>query len=117
MKEVALSKERFCEIIDRLYEADQLQQEVERLFRNSRDNILRDFCNVGSLQICHEGIVIDLLERIMDDTAGDISYFVYELDYGKRYHPGCITEKINGKDVEIDLSTAGKLYDYLIRKI
>ena len=40
-----------------------------------------------------------------------ISYFMYELDYGRDYQDGFIVE--NG--VNIDFSSADKLYDYLIR--
>ena len=53
-----------------------------------------------------------LLERIFDTDM--ISYFIYELDYGKKYKAGCVLdENMN----EIDLSTPEKLYDYLVQDI
>ena len=46
----------------------------------------------------------------MEDQGEDISYFIYELDYGRDYEEGCITDQ-DGNN--IDFSTAEKLYDYL----
>ena len=54
--------------------------------------------------------VIHLLEKIMNDTTGDIDYYIYELNYGKDYHPGDIV--VN--DQNIDFSNPSSLYDYLI---
>ena len=70
-----------------------------------------DFCNGASLQISHESVVVELLEKLMHDVADDISYFIYELDYGRKYKPGYITYA-DGQ--EIDFSTAEKLYDYFL---
>lgn len=80
------------------------------LFRKSRDNLENDFCNGAGLQISHEGIVVKLLEKLMGDSCGNISYFIYELDYGKEYKEGCI---LDNKDF-IDISSAEKLYDFLM---
>lgn len=41
--------------------------------------------------------------------GSDISYFIYELNYGEKWTPTSIT--IDGKS--IDISTPEKLYDYL----
>ncbi|MBP3325091.1 MAG: hypothetical protein J6L77_01555 [Coprococcus sp.] len=109
--EAPLTKREFVDIINRLHEASELVDKVEELFRNSRDNLECDFCNGASLQISHEGIVVNLLEKLMRDKGSDISYFIYELDYGKDYHEGCISDE-NGN---IDFSTPEKLYDYLVK--
>ena len=53
-----------------------------------------------------------LLEKLMQDSAGNISYFIYELDYGKEYREDCVSDK-NGN---IDISTPEKLYDYLMKE-
>ena len=59
---------------------------------------------------------IQVLEDAMgietnDEYGSDISYFIYELDYGKKW----TTDSITTSDGEsIDISTAEKLYDYLI---
>ena len=108
---VELSKEEFVEIMNRLRESSDLVDKVDELFRNSRDNVERDFCNGASLQISHESIVILLLKKLLKDTGEDISYFIYELDYGRNYEPGMITDK-DGHD--IDFGSPEKLYDYLV---
>lgn len=111
-----LSKEEFVKVINHLKEATELQDKVNQLFRNSRDNIENDNMNAASLQISHESTVVKLLEKIMGDNNmvwSDIEYFIYELDYGKRYKQGSVTDA-DGK--EIDFSTAEKLYDYLTTK-
>ena len=108
--EVPLMKQEFVDILDRLREATELVDKVEELFGNSRDNLECDFCNGAGLQISHEGIVVKLLEKLMKDSFGNISYFIYELDYGREYREGCISDE-NGN---IDISTPEKLYDFLM---
>lgn len=110
--EVPLMKQEFVDILNRLREATELVDKVEELFRNSRDNLECDFCNGAGLQISHEGIVVQLMERLMRDNAGNISYFIYELDYGKTYQEGCVSDPSGN----IDFSTPEKLYDYLMKE-
>ena len=110
--EVPLTKQEFVDILNRLREATELVDKVEELFRDSRENLECDFCNGAGLQISHEGIVVKLLEKLMQDSAGYISYFIYELDYGKEYREDCVSDK-NGN---IDISTPEKLYDYLMKE-
>ncbi len=105
-----LSKNEFENILDRLRASSDLVSKVDDLFRNSRDNVECDFCNGASLQISHESIVVLLLKKLMQDSCEDIDYFIYELDYGRKYEPGVIKDENNQ---DIDFSTAGKLYDYL----
>src|SRR5574344_2124152 len=114
MSEIPLSKEDFVRYIDRLREATDLCDKIDSLMRESKDNIENDFMNGASLQINHEHIVIELLCKLMhdDEIYSDISYFIYELDYGRKYKTGTITDK-DGTD--IDFSTAEKLYDYLAK--
>ena len=107
-----ISKEKFVEIINRLKSCTELQNKINDLFRDNIDNKEMDFINAGSICIGHESVVVYLLERMFDTDM--ISYFIYELDYGKKYKAGCVLdENMN----EIDLSTAEKLYDYLIKSL
>ncbi len=110
--EVPMTKLEFLDILNRLREATELVDKVEELFRNSRDNLECDFCNGAGLQISHEGIVVKLLKKLMQDSVGNISYFIYELDYGREYREGCVSDK-NGN---IDISTPEKLYDLLMEE-
>lgn len=107
-----ISKEKFVEIINRLKKYNELQNDINELFNESIDNKEMDFMNAGSICIGHESVVVYLLERMFDTDM--ISYFIYELDYGKKYKAGCVLdENMN----EIDLSTAEKMYDYLVKSL
>ena len=107
-----ISKEKFVEIINRLKGYTELQNKINDLFRDNIDNKEMDFVNAGSICIGHESVVVYLLEKIFDTDM--ISYFIYELDYGEKYKAGCVLdENMN----EIDLSTAEKMYDYLVQDL
>lgn len=107
-----ISKDRFVEITNRLKDYNDLQNKIDDLFEESIDNKEMDFVNAGSICIGHESVVVYLLENMFDTDI--ISYWIYELDYGEKYTKGCIVdEELN----EVDLSTAEKLYDYLIKSL
>lgn len=107
-----LARKEFVQVIDRLRESDELVNKVNDLFRKSRDSVECDFCNGAGLQISHESLVVYLLQKLMRDDFENITYFIYELNYGKDYKPGCITDE-NGN---IDMSTPEELYDYLVKE-
>ena len=110
----SISKEEFVEILNRLRDSSDLVRKVNSLFRNSRDNVECDFCNGAALQISHESTVVFLLRKLLKDAVENIDYYIYELDYGRKYEPGMITDE-NGHD--IDFSSAEKLYDYLTGEV
>ena len=104
-----VNKNEFIKIINRLKDYTKLQDKINDLFRDLLDNKEQDFCNAGSICIGHESVVVKLLEDMFETDL--ISWWIYELDYGKEYKPGCLTED----DMEIDVSTADKLYDVLMK--
>ena len=104
-----VNKNDFIEIINRLKDYSNLQDKINDLFKDLLDNKEQDFCNAGSICIGHESVVVKLLEDMFETDL--LSWWIYELDYGKEYKPGCLTED----DMEIDVSTADKLYDVLIK--
>lgn len=105
-----ISKEVFVDIIKRLQDTDETIDKVNEAFRKSKNDLIRDFAHGSGLLICHDDIVLTLLDHIFD--SGDlISWWVFELEYGKKYEKGCIQDK-NGNDIEIP--TVEKLYDYLV---
>lgn len=108
---VPLERQEFVDIICRLKESNELVDKVDALFRNSRENLECDCWNGAGLQISHEGIVVKLLEKLLRDGFGNVSYYIYELDYGKEYRQGCISDE---RGENIDMSTPEKLYDYLV---
>ena len=104
-----IKKNDFIEIINRLQNYTELQDKINNLFEGLLDNREHDFCNAGSICIGHESVVVKLLEDMFETDL--ISWWIYELDYGKGYKPGYLTED----DKEIDVSTVDKLYDVLIK--
>ena len=110
-KTVILSKKEFIDVMNRLREASDLQTQVNKLFRNSRENIENDFLNAAALQISHQSTVVFLLKKILNDQYDYIEYFIYELDYGRMYEEGMLTDE-NGQD--IDIHTPDLLYEFIL---
>jgi hypothetical protein len=57
-------------------------------------------------------LIVNLLKDAMNDKYDYIDYFIYELEYGKKWKKGMITDK-NKKDIK--LQTAEDLYNYIIK--
>lgn len=110
-EQVLLTKNEFVDIINKLRESGDLVKKVDALFRESRENIECDFCNGAGLQISHEPVVVNLLQKIMKDKGEDISYFIYELDYGRDYESSCVTDN----NCIVDMGTPEALYELLTR--
>lgn len=106
-----ISKEIFVRTIYQLKEARDLQNNINDNI-NKCEYIEKDFLFGESYIVAHENLVIMLLKEIMNDQWDDIGYFIYELDFGRDYKEGMITEE---DGTIIDFSTAEKLYDYLIK--
>lgn len=107
-----ISRDEFVKIIKRLRDYNDLQHEINNLFKNSIDNRENDFTNAGSICVGHETIVVKLLENMFNDNTNLISWWIYEQDYGRTVSIDDIQDE-NGSD--IDLTTPEKLYDYLIQ--
>ena len=105
-----ITKQEFVDIIDKLKEVNDFVNETNDKARKLNDAIISDFFNASSLSISHENIVVELLENMFNDKD-ILSWWLYDLDYGRKYKDGYITET---DGTEIDLSTPEKLYDYLI---
>ena len=105
-----ISKKQFVDIVKKLKEANDFVDETNERAKKLNDAIVSDFYNAQSLAISHEPIVVQLLEDMFEDND-IISWWLYELDYGRKYTKHCIQDA-NG--INIDLSSAEKLYDYLV---
>lgn len=84
-----ITREEFIKIINRLKETDDFVHEVNDKARNLKDAVMSDFFNAMSLSISHEDLVVKLLENMFNDTD-IISWWIYELDYGKQYKRRCM---------------------------
>lgn len=104
-----ISKEYFVEILNKLKTADDLVNDINNRIRSVRQKLDNDFVDGLGMGIYHDNLVVDLLDKMFDTDM--ISYWVYELYYGRDYKDGCIQD---ADGTNIDISTAEKLYDYLI---
>lgn len=108
-----ISKKEFVEIIDDLRETNDFVVETNDRARKLKDAIISDFYNTMSLSISHEHLVVLLLEKMFNDKD-ILSWWLYELDYGRNFKMGNLQETKNGIIIDIDLSSPEKLYDYLV---
>ena len=59
----------------------------------------------------HSQLILEALKAAMGDKYDYISYWLYDLDRGKKWHKGSVTEK-DGSD--IPLKTLRQLFDHII---
>ena len=104
-----MTKEKFCEILKKIDDTWELESKIYGLVWNY-DNKYKEDINMSGMFVPLASEVVGLLAEIMQDECEDISYFCYELDFGRDWKPGMVVDK-NGRD--INFSTAENLYDYL----
>jgi len=106
-----LSKEDFVSYINEIQNVYDFDKEVANVaIKHKLEFFEINYSELGYL--CAE-----LLDKLMcgnSDITDDVSYFCFELNFGKDWKPGSVIDKDeNGNEVEVDFSTAEKLYDYL----
>ena len=108
-----VNKQEFVKIINHLKEVNQFVDEVNDKARKLNDAIISDFFNASSLSISFEADLVKVLENMFDTDL--INWWLYDLDYGTKFEIGCIVEADG--ITKPDLSTAEKLYDYLVSNL
>lgn len=115
-----ITKEEFCKIIKHLKIMSDYERQAYKASKKLAEKLdsmfYEPFSDPTPAVSFQEPMVVFLLEKMFSDT-GDIQYFIYELDYGRKYSDGCVVDTVGGKDIIIDLSSAEKLYDYLISRM
>lgn len=105
-----MTKERFVYLINFIQE----HQTLESNLCNALE-AMTDGCYCDALVYSeYENELIQTMKDALNLSESDdiIDYFICDLDFGRSYKPGAISDN-NG---DIDLSTAEKLYDYIISK-
>ena len=95
----------FDEILHRLMEWNDLCEKVS----DATDDAIRlpELCQL-------DDPIVTLLEVIMKDKENDgTGYFCWELNFGRRYKPGMITDG----DKDIPLATTRDLYNLLLENM
>lgn len=109
-----ISKKDFVDTIEKIKSYWDFMDEINHVAMKYKAG---HFWNEASLvDTCIRLLEINLNLEPNEVYGTDISYFVFELDFGHKYEPGMVTDE-NGN--EIDISSAEKLYDYLteLRKV
>lgn len=109
MQNNILTLEDFQSVMDEWYRCRQYQEELNAVLnKHGSGAVAMPDCS-WALQITLETMFCD------DPTAmSDIEYFVYELDFGKKYRDGMVTD---GKGNYIRLATVVDLYNLLIKEM
>ena len=112
-----ISKEKFLGIINQLQTCWDVDLAVHKMGYDHLLNIELDTFALGAIVV---ELLTALLEKNYDilgeEFFGDIFFFCFELDFGRKWEPGVVTEndEKNGNVIDIDFSSAEKLWDYLM---
>lgn len=104
-----ISRQYFVEIINKIKEQSELQDEICAVLEKMSPGSYVD----AFVYSKYEDLVLKLLKHIFNLGDDDIlEYWIYDLEYGKKYEEGCVFDEKTGEN--IDISTTEKLYDYLV---
>lgn len=101
-----ITKELFVEAMEEAKKCDDYQNWLNKQLRKSGADgyIFQPNCIDSVIKLLH----FYFKKADANDT---ITYFCFELDYGRKWKPGMVTEKDGG---DVVLSTSEDLYNYLI---
>ena len=107
-----ISFEEFERILNKIKTFHELDESLANIaYKYSRDT--KDDFEI-MVPSCLEDEVITLLEYIYNDRDnGWISYWIYDLEFGEKYHEGTIT--LDGKDIR--LKTARDLWELITEEM
>lgn len=105
-----MKKKLFIESIEKLKE----QSEHDRKCTNAFEIVFPDDWITGYDNSFITNQIIKILQITFKDKSKWVEYFIYDLNFGKDYKPGMVTEK-DGENIE--LSTSENLYDLLISNL
>lgn len=101
-----LTFEKFNEVLNFMKE----EHDKEEALNKAWSNICYD--GYGYVFSGYESKMASLLSYLMDDSEDDnIGYYIWALDYGRKWKPGTITDK-DGKD--IPMGTPEQLWKVLM---
>lgn len=92
---------------------DEALKEIQNYYTRI-DNLIKILKIDGVSDDAFMSKIINVLTVALKDDSTWIEYWIYELDFGKKYKDGSVTEKINGKQINIPLKTTKQLYKVLI---
>ena len=111
MKKILITREEFVNIMARMDRVNSVAKKIESLLGESGNDCLHDSKNAADIMLAEQDILLEILERVMEDKYKIIESFVLEQDFG-RYEK--YNKFIDSNGNEVDVSTAEKIYDYLV---
>lgn len=101
-----MEKELFVDTMNKIKSLAQEQEAFNDMLRRIDDNFGGGYIHHKSISILEE-----LLSKLMNDQWDNISYWMWELDFGDKYVDGCVTE---ADGTIIKLQTPEELYDFIM---
>lgn len=93
---VEITKERFCALVD---DIENYYRFLEKLEEVSQIDFTNSSFYSFSNQVSDFLVDLFFLRSPNPHWINDIDYYMYELDFGKKWKPGCIT--IDDKDIPL----------------
>lgn len=110
-----INKDLFVQTINFLEEREEFETKInESLAEEFGDCILFPYNKWYDQVIKLLSASFDYDDSIIEDW---LTYYMYGLDYGKKWHPWIVSElnKVTGKEEDVPLSTPEELYDMLFK--
>lgn len=104
MQKASLTKDQFLAAMTDLKVLKDINDEINTAMRK----LSPDFGGFHNEKA--EALILFILQSAMDDESEWISYFIYDLKWGKKYKDGCITER-DGSIIKLE--TLEDLYNLL----
>ena len=101
-----MDKELFVETINKLQELSEEQEKFNDILRLIDPEFGGGYVHNKTIFLVEE-----LLSKLVNDKYDNISYYMWEIDFGKEYEDGCVTEE---DGTPIPLSNASELYDFIM---
>lgn len=102
-----MTKQEFNKILTELQSTNEAANAIDNALRK----LSPDFGGISFGR--YENLLVETLELYFKDKSLWISYFIYELDWGRKYKDGCVTSR--GRN--IPLKTIDDLYDLLNKNL
>lgn len=106
-----LKEEEFCELLSKLKRRKEIIEEIEEIKRREYKELGDEYIICSTPEV-DDSLIIKILDRMFNTDM--VSYWCWELNYGREYKDGDIRE-VNGET--IDISSLDKLYKYLVKEI
>lgn len=102
-----LSKETFCDYINKIVVAHKYQEELESILNKYKSDFETAFMTYQGLSVDFEYDLVRLLDDVLDTDM--VSFWIYECNYGRDTKERI--QEANGTYILID--TPSQLYEYI----